>query len=117
MFAPGRILCSQEGIWLIGRKNSYKDDLAIKKYSWQGSLASEITLKNTAELDIRQIVGFRDEANHFAIEFITKEQEKGLSCKKLIFKNILPGTNERIINLQEETEVLFNNWLPGCSGL
>ena len=119
MASPDRMLCTDDSIWLLGKKSiSFKDDVTIQRYSWDGNLIGEVTLKNSSIGEPGRIVGFYVKPKELGIEYVTYvgETRKGnMLCHRVTAQESL---SERVHGFDEErVNAAFSDWLPGCAGL
>ncbi|MBN8780782.1 hypothetical protein [Thiobacillus sp.] len=117
MASPDRILCSDDAIWLLGRKSrSQKDNLTIQKYSLHGDLISEVTLKGSA-MSGGRIIGFYQDSGEIAIEFLSFVGNQGEALCHRFSAKVPESIFGKKDGDQEEAIKLFAKWLPGCASL
>ncbi len=117
MASPDRMLCSDDAIWLLGRKTlSSNDDFTIQKYSRHGALVSEVTLKGSS-ISHGRIIGFYQDSDEIALELVSFVGNKGEAlCRRFSAKVPQPVFREKENN-QENLMKSIAKWLPGCAGL
>ena len=118
MSDPDRMVCTDDSIWLIGRKGiSYREDLIIQKYSRNGALISETLLKNSTVGKPSRIVGFQENQHEIKVELITYEQKKGDVLCHQISAPKTSITSESASSIDASISKILTELLPGCSGL
>ena len=119
MASPDRILCSDDAIWLLGRKTrSLKDDLTIQKYSRHGALISEVTLKGSGSaISAGRIIGFYQDSGEMAIEFVSFIGNQGEALCHRFAAKAPESVFGEIEREQEKVMKSFGKWLPGCGRL
>lgn len=111
MAAPDRIICTSDGIYLIGRKTiSYHDDISVEKFSVNGSLMLDVSIEQTSQGPGR-IVGYQETTDQLAIDFLSIEGERA-RCQSIVARKSGEFRSTLLPTQQD-----FSQYLPGCAGL
>ncbi len=111
MADPDRIICSRDGIYLIGRKTvSLKDNISIEKFSTNGKLTAKADIEQS-DTGYRRIIGYRETGNELAIDYVSFGGSS-VECKSIIAKK---SKDDEMVLLPAHEDV--EQYLPGCARL